>query len=220
MIPRKRTLMGLGVIALAVMLFYAFQDDDASHQEAVLADEIAPIEKPLSPPASPKPPEPLPAAAAESAPPVEPHAVDPDSTSDATPETDGIDPVRLAQAELALVNNQIYEEVARETLPTLSIQTHNPVWALEYAAEHGMDDPGYSSGETSGPLPAPRSGPFGNIQPPEGEIWLRIPPDFADEHRDIMAENADLYRVETGYSDPVTITLWVGGRPYTRQQYE
>lgn len=124
-----------------------------------------------------------------------------------------IDPVRLAQAELAVVRHQVYEETARETLPTLSIQTHNPIWAIEYEAEG-------QSGTSSGPQPAPTAGEFGKIQPPEGEIWLRIPPDYAREHRDIMAQNADLYRAETGYDGPVTITLWVGGRPYHRQQYE
>jgi len=161
---------------------------------------------------------------------------------------EAIDPVRLAQAELELVTNQIYEEVARDTLPTLSIQTHNPVWKLEYEAAQKRtfyhaaggtvaSDNSYGSGEietlpddsagdnsdeqqVQSPLPAPESGEFGNIQPPEGEIWLRIPADYASEYRDIMAQNADLYRTETGYSDTVTVMLWVGGRPYDRQEYE
>ena len=122
-----------------------------------------------------------------------------------------IDPMLLAEAELSLVNNRIYEEVAREILPTLSIQTHDPIWVLE-------DDAADAVGSAEKKR---RSGPFGtNIQPAENEIWLRIPPDYAGEHRDIMAENADLYRAETGTNEPVTVMLWVGGRPYARQQYE
>jgi len=122
-----------------------------------------------------------------------------------------IDPVLLAEAELALVNNRIYEEVARETLPTLSIQTHDPIWVLE---DEAAADVGRAEKKK-------RSGPFGtDIQPAENEIWLRIPPDYAAEHRDIMAENADLYRAETGTNELVTVMLWVGGRPYARQQYE
>ena len=151
-----------------------------------------------------------------------------------------IDPLELAEAELALVRNQMYEEVARETLPTLSIQTHNPVWQLqnEVAGTSGSTSTFVVSGNDSdsaggdqadadsdteaplGPLPAPESGEFGNIQPPEGEIWLRIPADYASEHRDIMAQNADLYRSETGWTGPLTVMLWVGGRPYYRQIYE
>ena len=138
-----------------------------------------------------------------------------------------IDPVRLAQAELELVNNQIYEDVARNTLPTLSIQTHNPIWVLEQKAsqretisDDGAPSENFESGNQEGPLEAPESGEFGNIQPPEGEVWLRIPVEYAREYRDIMAQHADLYRSETGYSGTVTVMLWVGGQPYSRQQYE
>jgi hypothetical protein len=132
-----------------------------------------------------------------------------------------IDPVLMAQAELELVNNQIYEDVARDTLPTLSIQTHNPVWVLEQKSAPGeADSDDASDVGNQYPMPAPESGEFGKLQPPEGEIWLRIPADYASEHRDIMAQHADLYRTETGYSDAVTIVLWVGGRPYAKQQYE
>ncbi|GAB6906862.1 conserved hypothetical protein [Desulfosarcina cetonica] len=131
-----------------------------------------------------------------------------------------IDPIRLAQAELELVNNQIYEDVARDTLPILSLQTHNPVWQLEYEASHPELADGATAAQKQGTLPAQESGEFGNIQPAEGEIWLRIPVDHSTEYRDIMAQNADLYRTETGYSGTVTVTLWVGGRVYHRQQYE
>lgn len=130
---------------------------------------------------------------------------------------EAIDQNRLSQAELELVNNQIYEDVARDTLPSLSIQTHNPVWALEQeAAADGAGD----EDDQSGPLPAPEAGEFGMIQPPEGEIWIRIPVDYASEHRDVMAQYADLYRTETGYDGAVTVMLWVGGRPHDRQRYD
>ena len=173
------------------------------------------------------------------APPPEPPSEEPDEAQ----ASGGIDPVLLDEAHIAYVNNQIYENMARATLPTVSVQTHNPVWAIEHEAEQkrqseateGKTDGGgglnaatssedssdsEAAGDVQGPLPAPEAGEFGNIQPPEGEIWLRIPASYAGEHRDIMAQNADLYRAETGYSGPVTVTLWVGGRPYDRQQYE
>ena len=74
--------------------------------------------------------------------------------------------------------------------------------------------------DNQGPEPAPESGEFGDIQPPDGEIWIRIEAEYALESRDIMVQNADLYRETTGYEGPVTITLWVGGRPHLRQVYE
>jgi hypothetical protein len=139
----------------------------------------------------------------------------------------GIDPERLERARARLKKNRIYEKEARTSLPTVSIQTHNPVWALEYEAARQAKTLGGIGGvavdekvTNQGPQPAPQAGEFGMIQPPEGEIWLRIPAAYAAEHKDIMAQNADLYRAETGYSGPVTITLWVGGRPYARYHYE
>ncbi|MBT8339385.1 MAG: hypothetical protein HKP58_14435 [Desulfatitalea sp.] len=125
-----------------------------------------------------------------------------------------VDTYRPTAAEEKLAKNQIYEDTAWATLPTLSLQTHNPVWALAHTAAAGAQ-----SGN-SGPQPAPEAGPFGKIQPMEGEIWLRIPPEYTGEYRDIMAQNADLFRAETGYDGPITVTLWVGGRPYKREIYE
>lgn len=140
------------------------------------------------------------------------------------PLAEGIDPVLLAQAELELLHNQLYEEEAKATLPTLSVQTHNPVWQLEYEEEQPRKDVSSAEETTEKNKPkalaTPEAGAFGNIQPPEGEIWLRIPVDYSTEHRDIMAQHADLFRIETGYTKPVTVTLWVGGRPYARQMYE
>ncbi len=134
-------------------------------------------------------------------------------------EEPGIDPVALAQAELDLMKNQLYEDVARDILPSLSIQTHNPVWVLEQKAPGKGASPGDGAAQ-NGPLLAPEAREFGMIQPPEGEIWIRIPADHASEHRDVMAQYADLYRAETGYSGTVTVMLWVGGRPHDRQQYD
>jgi len=135
-----------------------------------------------------------------------------------------IDPARLERAKAEYMRNQKYETEARATLPILSLQTHNPIWALEYqvGARAGNRGALQTSGAKSlqGPLPAPTAGEFGQIQPQEGEIWLRIPAAYAAEHRDIMAQNADLYRAITGYKDPLVVTLWVGGRPYARFKYE
>ncbi len=53
----------------------------------------------------------------------------------------------------------------------------------------------------------------------EGEIWIRINPGNSREMKDIMAQAADLYKEITLYDKPVTVILWVGGRPWARFQY-
>ncbi|WP_028319511.1 hypothetical protein [Desulfobulbus elongatus] len=209
-----------GVGALAVI---RWQQPPAPEQAAAVAPAPAPaIPTPAKPvlavvPAQPKPQQ---QQVASSAPPVQ-KAEPQDAVA--------IDPKRLAEAETALVRNRMYEQKARTTLPTLSLQTHNPVWALEQEAEERKrraeagqagEAPTPADASNPGPQAAPESGPFGNIQPPDGEIWLRIPVDNAKEFRDIMAQNADLYRAETGFDKPVTVTLWVGGRVYARQQFK
>ncbi len=142
--------------------------------------------------------------------------VSPQLTSTSAPE---IDPLLLEQAEMDLLRHQAYEQQAMETLPTVTVQTHNPVWQLEYAAAHTQRGE-KTQVEKARALPTPESGPYGNIQPPEGEIWLRIPAENAAEHQAIMEANAELYRTETGYTEPVTVTLWVGGKPFVRKTYE
>jgi hypothetical protein len=59
----------------------------------------------------------------------------------------------------------------------------------------------------------------GEFGPAEGEIWVRIKVDHAPEHRDIMAQVADHYKMVTGNENPVTVLLWVGGRPWAKYQY-
>jgi hypothetical protein len=232
-------MLGVGAALVAAAVYYYQHSDDPSPsppagQTAKPAPEVSQPQMP--PPEKAEKTEAVPVAATDPVPAAGAQLPALDAqlpvADDAVPEwqTDpagAIDPRRLAQAELELVNNQIYEEVARSTLPPLSIQTHNPVWQLEQEAAQGntVSDDGPSSDITltesqTGPLEAPESGEFGNIQPPEGEIWLRIPAEYSQEHRDIMAQHADLYRVESGYSGPITVMLWVGGRPYARQQYE
>jgi len=63
-------------------------------------------------------------------------------------------------------------------------------------------------------------GEFGRIGPPDGHVWIRIQAEHSNQYKEIMAQTADLYRAETGYSDTVTVMLWVGGRPYARHSYE
>ncbi len=150
------------------------------------------------------------------APPSPETKVSPPLTSTSAPE---IDPLLLEQAEMDLLRHQGYEQQAMETLPTVTVQTHNPVWQLEYAAAHPQRGE-KTQVEKARALPAPESGPYGNMQPPEGEIWLRIPAENAAEHQAIMEANVELYRTETGYTEPVTITLWVGGKPFVRRTYE
>ena len=161
-------------------------------------------------------------------------------------ELEEIDPQRLGEAEIRNIYNEMYETEARARLPLLSVQAHNPVWALRHEAEQKAQKKllkaflrAFTQGEsgsgteaekettlesetakTQGPLPAPEYGEFSNLQPPKGEVWVRIKPEFADQSRDIMAQNADLFRKNTAHQGPVTVTLWVGGQPYDRQVYE
>ncbi len=223
---RKAEKIGIGAIAVLsiVVLFFLYMNIRKTTQASaprpsaseahVAADKTRQKEKTFSP-VEPVPQEPASDTTVRMGENIEaaasPPAIEDQTGMEDDFESEAIDPVRLAEAELALINNQLYEELARETLPTLSIQTHNPVWALE---DEAAEVAGITIKET-------RTGPFGNnIQPAENEIWLRIPADYAAEHRDIMAENADLYRAETGTNEPITIMLWVGGRPYARHQYE
>ncbi|BBO86517.1 hypothetical protein DSCO28_70830 [Desulfosarcina ovata subsp. sediminis] len=213
----KKTILAGMVAAVAVSAFslYRFAHD---------SDPAPPVNQSPSPALPVTAPEtrvlPSPNAASNTVARTQPPVMAAPPEPETVPDQDaGIDPVRLAQAELELVNNQIYEDVARDTLPTLSIQTHNPVWVLEQEAAGGGSTSGGGENQ-SGPLPAPEAGEFGMIQPPEGEIWLRISVDYASEHRDLMAQYADLYRTETAYNGTVTILLWVGGRPHDRQQYD
>ncbi len=55
--------------------------------------------------------------------------------------------------------------------------------------------------------------------PPKGEIWVRIKVDHSREFKDIMAQIADFYKEVTYFEDPVTVMLWVGGRPWAKFQY-
>ena len=55
--------------------------------------------------------------------------------------------------------------------------------------------------------------------PAKGEIWVRIKVDHSREFKDIMAQIADLYKEVTYFEEPVTVMLWVGGRPWAKFQY-
>ena len=53
----------------------------------------------------------------------------------------------------------------------------------------------------------------------DGEIWIRIDASKSGEYKEIMAQTADLYRVNTGYREEVTVLLWVGGQVMARETY-
>lgn len=94
-----------------------------------------------------------------------------------------------AQKELDYQMREMFKEEAMEFLPLQAVVTHDP---------RNPD--------------RPRS-------PREGEIWIRIKPENSGETRDIMAQVADLYRDVARYDEPVTVILWVGGRPWVRFRY-
>ncbi|MGI6655717.1 MAG: hypothetical protein ACOX5Z_02605 [Desulfobulbus sp.] len=222
---------GVGVLALS---HFRGQDEPGQPVEPLPSAQeqaAAPIPPPQSVPDAPVPPaagpaQPLPPPpVAGSALPLSPPQVEsaPPEESDAAEEAE-IDPVLLAQAEAELAVNQQYEHKARASLPILSLQTNNPVWSLERQsrgrASSAAPANNPSQAASGRPEAAPDGGPFGPLQPPRGEIWLRIPPEKSGEFRDIMAKNARLYRQESNYTGPVTVTLWVGGRVLVRQRYE
>lgn len=214
-----RALKIVGIVCMggvAIWAFVFFYNQPTGETTASVPSDSGKKEETISP-IEAVPATPVPHSQVADTVPENPPSKEDEIATQPTEET--IDPVRLAEAELALVNNQIYEDVARDTLPSLSIQTHNPVWVLEQEAA-GEGSVSWDEEDQSGPLPAPEAGEFGMIQPSEGEIWIRIPVDYASEHRDVMAQYADLYRTETGYEGTVTVMLWVGGRPHDRQQYD
>ncbi len=59
----------------------------------------------------------------------------------------------------------------------------------------------------------------GERGPAEGEVWIRIKVDHAPAHKDIMAQVAEHYKLVTRYDKPVTVLLWVGGRPWAKVRY-
>ena len=111
------------------------------------------------------------------------------------------------------------------------------------AGETGHDgsntqgDDGSASDDTSSGAADPNGSPAEGSQPSEndsdgeetmarddkglrdGEIWIRIDPSNSREYKEIMAQTADLYRVDTGYQDEVTVLLWVGGQVMARETY-
>ena len=55
--------------------------------------------------------------------------------------------------------------------------------------------------------------------PREDEVWIRIKVDHSREYKDIMAQIADFYKESTRHDEPVTVLLWVGGKPWAKFQY-
>jgi hypothetical protein len=139
-----------------------------------------------------------------------PDGSDPLQASTTVPETGGNAEVD-AQEEFEDLKREMFDEEASTVLPLLSVQSFR----------HSADP--QEEGSLEGPqpqfLPVAKSGPFGRLAPPDGHVWIRIDADHAREYAEIMAQTADLYRAETGYAEPVTVLLWVGGRPYSKQVY-
>jgi hypothetical protein len=106
------------------------------------------------------------------------------------------DPVE--QRQLAYERSRIFKAVAMEQLPLLAVIPHNPLM-----------DGGSKDGD------ARRSG----RNPKEGEVWIRLNAANSREYKEIMAQTADLYRQETLYEGPVTVVLWVGGRPWAQEEF-
>lgn len=59
---------------------------------------------------------------------------------------------------------------------------------------------------------------FQNIQPPPGELWIRIKPEYSFSTKEIMDRTAAIYKARTGFKEP-SVVLWVGGRPWKRIDY-
>lgn len=129
-------------------------------------------------------------------------------TADAFPEdADELD----AQQEFEDLKREMFDDEASAVLPLLTVQT--------FRHETASSEAGASEAPEHQAISTNQAGPFGRLAPPDGHIWIRIDANYAQEHKDIMAQTADLYRAETGTTEPVTVMLWVGGRPYKKQVF-
>lgn len=139
-------------------------------------------------------------------------AVSPDQSAEAPYDDEAnIDSLQ----EFEDLKRELFDEEASAVLPLLSVQT----FRYDTAPNNSATNAATADQDQPQALSTDKSGPYGHLAPPDGHVWIRIDPAYAQEHKDIMAQAADLYRVETGTSDPVTVMLWVGGRPYRKQVY-
>lgn len=133
--------------------------------------------------------------------------------------------IPTAEQELHYQKTQIFMDEARESLPLLGIRAFNPIEAGRYAHRAAIQAAIESDGNADGGLAD--TAPAGDEEAVErdgrglqdGEVWIRVNAAQSGEYREIMAQTADLYRVNTGFEGDVTVIVWVGGQPWARESF-
>ena len=114
------------------------------------------------------------------------------------------------EAERHYQKTRIFMAEAKESLPVIDIRAFN---AMEAEAQSG---PRGNGNANSAPHRELRDGK--GLR--NGEIWLRISAGSASRYSEVMAQTADLYRANTGYSGDVQVLLWVKGQVIAKESYE
>lgn len=112
------------------------------------------------------------------------------------------------EQELHYEKTRMFMAEARESLPLIGIRAFNTIEAARKDHQAAIDG-----------TEAATSGGRDNRGLQDGEVWVRIDPARSAEHKEIMAQTADLYRVNTGFEGDVTVVLWVGGQPRVHETF-
>jgi hypothetical protein len=119
--------------------------------------------------------------------------------------------VPTAEQELLDQKTRMFIAEAKESLPLLDIRPFYPIDAARQQYE--------AKGTTDEEDDAVENEPRDLRGLKNGEVWIRIDPAYSAEYPSIMAQTADLYRVNTGYEGEIKVMLWVGGRPWASETY-
>ncbi len=150
--------------------------------------------------------------------PVEGTFEDDDGVAVGSPETDENRPqsdefAPTAEQELHYEKMRMFMAEARENLPLIGIRAFDPIAAAQNT--HQSENVANIGGDAK----AAKSVERDQRGLRDGEVWIRIDPAYSSTHREIMSRTADLYRANTGFTDEVTVVVWVGARPWVRQVF-
>ena len=124
------------------------------------------------------------------------------------------------EQELHDQKTRMFIAEAEESLPLIDIRPFNPIEAARRKYQAKVD--AGINGQTDEAAIEEDEAAIeeqDNRSLKDGEVWIRVDPAHSAEHRTIMAQTADLYRVNTGFEGDVTVVLWVGGQPWARETY-
>jgi hypothetical protein len=121
--------------------------------------------------------------------------------------------VPTAEQELLDQKTRMFIAEAKESLPLIDLRPFNPIEAGKRSYEASKQELGADKDDEA------KTESRDNRGLSNGEVWIRIDPGQSSEYKEIMAQTADLYRTNTGYSGEVTVLLWVGGQVWERETY-